>query len=105
MWLFAVEPTYQAQYNPPLILGTMARFSRWNWLLAPVGFGISYRLALWLIHIADRKAWIGAHGGNPASVAFGEGEMDGMAILLTFDLLLVSAICCAFGPRVRPRET
>jgi hypothetical protein len=38
-------------------------------------------------------------------VAFGEGEFDGVTLLLTIDSLVLFAICCAFAPRARLRET
>src|SRR6267142_1252310 len=83
----------------------MTRPSRWNWLLAPFVFGASYRLVLWLYWLPERRRWIAAHGGDANSVAFGEGEFDGMTMLLTLDLLVLFAICCAVAPRPRTRET
>jgi Na+-driven multidrug efflux pump len=84
---------------------TMTRPSRWNWLLAPFGFGACYRLVLWLYWLPERRRWITAHGGDATSVAFGEGEFDGLTLLLTIDSLVLFAICCAFAPRARPRES
>jgi hypothetical protein len=83
----------------------MTRPSRWNWLLAPFGFGVSYRLALWLYWFPERQKWIAAHGGDASSVAFGEGELDGDAIVLTLALLVLFAICCALAPKARVWET
>jgi hypothetical protein len=83
----------------------MPRLSKWNWLLAPLGFGISYRIVLWLYWFPERQRWIAAHGGDTSSVAFGEGELDGDAIVLTLAVLVLFAICCAFAPKARARET
>jgi hypothetical protein len=83
----------------------ITRPSRWNWLLAPLAFGFGYRLALWLYWLPERRRWIAAHGGDPTSVAFGEGEFDGLALILTIDSLILFAICCAFVPPARTRET
>jgi hypothetical protein len=82
----------------------MTRPSRWNWLLAPFAFGVSYRLLLWLYWLPERRRWIAAHGGDATSVAFGEGEFDGVTLILSIDTLVLFAICCAFAPRARPRE-
>jgi hypothetical protein len=82
----------------------MTRPSRWNWLLAPLGFGVSYRLVLWLYWLPERRRWIAAHGGDATSVAFGEGELDGLTLSMTIDSLFLFVICCAIAPRARPRE-
>ena len=71
--------------------------SRWNWLVLPMGFAIAFRAALWLYWLPERNAWIVAHGGDSASAAYGEGEMDARAVLYTMSPLVLSLACCAIG--------
>jgi hypothetical protein len=95
----------EEQGDASVAFRNMPRLSKWNWLLAPLGFGISYRLALWLYWLPERQRWIAAHGGDANSVAFGEGEMDGTAIILMFTLLVLFVICSVFAPKARAAET
>jgi hypothetical protein len=81
----------------------MSKTKRWNWLLLPIVFGITFRVVLWFYWMPERNDWIHSHENNPAAVAYGEGKLDAMAIIVTSGPWLLSFICCVIGsaPRIR----
>ena len=75
--------------------------SRWNWLLLPIAFGVTFRIILWFYWMPARNAWRLSHGGGASSVAYGEGEIDAWAVAAAASPWIFSLICCAVGSAPR----
>jgi hypothetical protein len=63
-----------------------------RWLLIPPTVLIAWRVALSVYWRDEREAWLRR---DPGAVAFGDGRLDGQAILLTLGPLLVCLVLMA----------
>jgi hypothetical protein len=74
----------------------MARLSRLNWVAAPVAFFATYRVALHIYRLPDRRALIEKYG----SAAFYDGQLYGLAGQVTMWYAITLVVLVLILPQI-----